>query len=118
MQATCHCLTCRKLTGSTNTTNICVPASNYRVTSGTPKIYHWTHESGMKMQISFCGDCGVNISKTGDLEAFKDLVIIQAGTLDDQDALEKAAPAAELYVKNRVSWIPALAAAGQMQEFS
>lgn len=118
MKATCHCLTCRKLTGSTNTTNLCVPADQYRVTSGTPKVFDWTHESGMKMQISFCGDCGVNISKTGDNEAFKDLVIIQAGTLDDQDALEHAAPAAELYVKNRVSWIPALTSAGQMQEFS
>lgn len=72
----------------------------------------------MKMQISFCGDCGVNISKVGDHEAFKGLVVIQAGTLDDQDALEDAAPAAELYVKDRVKWIPALGGVGQMQEFS
>lgn len=72
----------------------------------------------MKMHISFCGDCGVNISKVADSEAFKGLVIVQAGTLDGQDALEDAAPGAELYVKDRVKWIPALGGVGQMQEFS
>lgn len=118
MQAICHCLTCRKLSGSTYTTNICIPEDSYRITSGTPKTYDWTHESGMKMEFSFCGDCGVTVSKTGDNDAFKGLIIVQAGTLDDEKGLERAAPATELYVKNRVSWIPELAGVGQMQEFS
>jgi hypothetical protein len=116
-QAICYCLTCQKLSGSTYTTNICIPENNYRVTTGTPKTYKWTHESGMKMAFSFCGDCGVNISKTGDHDAFKGLVIVQAGTLDDASGIKQAAPAAELYVKDRVSWVPELVGAGQIQEF-
>jgi hypothetical protein len=116
-QAICHCLTCQKLSGSTYTTNICIPKDNYRVTSGTPKTYNWTHESGMRMTFSFCGDCGVNISKTGDHDAFKGLVIVQAGTLDDVTGIVKAAPAAELYVKDRVSWVPEFVGVGQIQEF-
>ncbi|KAK5710431.1 hypothetical protein LTR17_018879 [Elasticomyces elasticus] len=115
MTVTCHCLTCQKLSGSAFTTNICVPDDKYHVTSGTPKTYDWTHESGMKMEFSFCGDCGANISKTGDHDAFKGMVIVQAGSLDEKQEQELPAPVAELYVKQRVSWLPALGV-GQIQE--
>lgn len=71
----------------------------------------------MKMEFSFCGDCGVNVSKTGDHDAFKGLVIVQAGTLDDAIGIVQATPAAELYVKNRVSWVPEFVGVGQIQEF-
>jgi hypothetical protein len=70
----------------------------------------------MKMCFSFCGDCGVNISKTGDHEAFKGVVIVQAGTLDNEDGIEQAAPAAELYVSNRVSWVAEVVGVVQIQE--
>jgi hypothetical protein len=71
----------------------------------------------MKMAFSFCGDCGVNISKTGDHDAFKGLVIVQAGTLDDAAGIVKAKPMAELYVKDRVEWVPEFSGVGQIQEF-
>lgn len=72
----------------------------------------------MKMQIPFCGDCGVNIAEVDDDEAFKGLLVVQAGTLGGEDELEEAAPQAELYVKDRVKWLPALGRVGQMQKFS
>ena len=72
----------------------------------------------MTLTYSFCGKCGCNISKVGDAEAFKGLVIVQAGSLDDIAGVEEANPTAELYVSRRVSWLPALEGRGQMQEFS
>lgn len=70
----------------------------------------------MKMVFSFCGDCGVTVSKIGDHEAFKGLVLIQAGSLDGGDGVEEAVPAAELYVKDRVSWVSAVDGSGQIRE--
>lgn len=71
----------------------------------------------MKMEFSFCAGCGVNVYKTGDHDAFKGLVIVQAGTLDNKDGIRNARPAAELYVKDRVSWVPEFLGVGQIQEF-
>jgi hypothetical protein len=71
----------------------------------------------MRMTFFFCSECGVNVSKTGDHDVFKGLVIIQAGSLDNQHGLEQAVPTAELYVKNRVRWVEQLSGAGQLQEF-
>lgn len=72
----------------------------------------------MTLTYSFCGNCGCNVSKVGDGEAFRGVVIIQAGSLDDIDGVEAANPGAELYVSRRVSWLPALAEKAQMKEFS
>ncbi|KAK7897508.1 hypothetical protein LTR67_004135 [Exophiala xenobiotica] len=117
MKAICHCLTCRHLSGSAFTTNILVPEDKFKITSGTPKTYATTQDSGMTLTYSFCGNCGCNVSKIGDGEAFRGVVIIQAGSLDDIAGIEDAEPGAELYVSRRVSWLPALAGKGQVQEF-
>jgi hypothetical protein len=88
------------------------------VTSGTPKEFSKTHESGMELTVFFCDNCGSVIHKEGDTDAFRGLVIVQAGTLDDAEGLDMEKPGAELYVKHRASWLPEVAGAGQMQEFS
>ena len=72
----------------------------------------------MKLTYSFCGYCGTTVSKAGDAEAFKDIVLVQAGTLDDIKEIEAADPEAELYVSRRVPWLPALNGKGQMWEFT
>ena len=71
----------------------------------------------MTLTYSFCGNCGCTISKVGDLDAFKGIVIVQAGSLDDIHGIENADPQAELYVSRRVPWLPALDGKGQMAEF-
>ncbi len=111
-------MTCRHLSGSVFTTNILVPDGNFKVTAGTPKSYAATQDSGMTLTYSFCGNCGCTVFKTGDAEAFRGMTIVQAGSLDDLAGVEQAEPGAELYVSRRVSWLPALAGKGQMQEFS
>ena len=73
----------------------------------------------MTLTYSFCGNCGVTLSKVGDAEAFKGVVIVQAGTMNEGEDFEgMAAPEVELYTKERVGWLPALEGRGQMREFS
>lgn len=40
---------------------------------------------------------------------------IKAGALDGEDALEIGKPDAELFVKNRASWLPSVAGTEQRQ---
>jgi len=72
----------------------------------------------MTLTYSFCSKCGCNVSKVGDSEALRGVVIVQAGSLDTIEGIEEAEPADELYVSRRVPWLPALVGKGQMKEFS
>lgn len=71
----------------------------------------------MTLTYSFCANCGCTISKIGDADAFKGVVIVQAGSLDDDSGIEGAEPQAELYVSRRVPWLSAMDSKGQMSEF-
>jgi hypothetical protein len=117
-QVLCHCLTCRKVTGSTYSVCLLVPEDKFKFTSGTPKQTATTHENGMGIKLSFCGDCGSPLCKVAEAEAFRGLNIVFGGTLDDQDALEKAKPGGELWIKYRPTWLSEVEGAGQMQAFS
>jgi hypothetical protein len=108
-------LSCRKLSGGTNSVNLLVPEDKIRVTGGSTKQYTETHENGKKLTVNFCGECGCTIYKTH--ESFPGSVIILAGTLDDPEGLEMSKPEAELFAKHRVSWLPGLDGAKQKPEF-
>ncbi|KAF2417410.1 hypothetical protein EJ08DRAFT_600070 [Tothia fuscella] len=113
MKALCHCLDCRKITGSTYSVNIAIPGSGFKVTSGTPKSIGKTAESGKEITSYFCGDCGSTLYRDG--ESFGDLKIIKVGIMDDVEALAEAKPGVELYVAKRVSWVPETRGAEQKE---
>ena len=46
MQALCHCRDCRKITGSTYSTNGIWPVDQFKLTQGTPKKHVKTADSG------------------------------------------------------------------------
>lgn len=115
MQAPCFCLSCRKISGSTNTLNFVLPEDKFSVIAGSTKTYSEIHESGKKLTIYFCGDCGSTIYKTHEL--FPGSVVVLAGTLDDANGLEQAKPQVELFTKRRPSWLPGLSWAEQKDEF-
>ncbi|KAH0847845.1 hypothetical protein AYO21_04047 [Fonsecaea monophora] len=117
MKAICHCVTCRHVSGSVFTTNIVVPEGNFKITAGTPKRYAATQDSGMTLTYSFCTECGCVINKVGDAEAFRGVILVVAGSLDDESAVDTADPNVEFYVSKRASWLPALDGKGQFHEF-
>ncbi|KAJ5387259.1 hypothetical protein N7509_009800 [Penicillium cosmopolitanum] len=114
-QATCFCLSCRKISGGTNSLNLLYPENKVHVIAGSAKRYSQIHESGMKLEITFCGECGCTIYKTH--ESFPGKIIILAGTLDNLDGLEESTPEQELFVKHRASWLTSLDGAEQKLEF-
>src|SRR5262245_49644444 len=57
----CHCTDCQVLSGSPYRVTLPVPAAQFRLTRGRPKIYVKTADSGAKRAQAFCGDCGAPI---------------------------------------------------------
>ncbi|RYP43426.1 hypothetical protein DL768_009941 [Monosporascus sp. mg162] len=102
-KAICHCLDCRKISGSTHSTNIVVPGSRFKVISGAPKTISKTADTGRQITSNFCGDCGSTLFREG--EAFGDDKVIKVGIMDDINALEDAKPALELFAVRKASWI-------------
>jgi len=113
-QALCHCLDCRKITGSTYSTNIIVPGDGFSVTSGSPKTFAKKADSGNEITSHFCGDCGSTLWRDGN--TFGPNKVIKVGVMDDVEALNAAKPAIELYVPERVSWLSGISGADQLKE--
>jgi hypothetical protein len=113
-------LTCRKLTGTTFSTNIVIAEGNFKIISETQPKNSYTdlHESGIKITPQTCPECGCAVAKKG-TGPFEGTVIVQCGTLDDKNGLTiLAKPDAELWVKHRVPWLAPLEGTQQCQEFS
>ncbi|KAI1777375.1 Mss4-like protein [Hypoxylon cercidicola] len=102
-KALCHCLDCRKITGSTYSTNLIVPSAGFKILSGTPKTLTKVADSGKEITSHFCGDCGSTLFRDG--PSFGDNKVIKVGIMDDLDALDDAKPAAELFTPHRVGWV-------------
>ena len=60
----CHCADCQRLTGTAFRAGIASLPGTFRLTSGTPKIYLKTAESGTKRAHAFCPECGAPIYST------------------------------------------------------
>ncbi|KAL1310603.1 hypothetical protein AAFC00_000878 [Neodothiora populina] len=112
MKALCHCVDCRKMTGSAYSTNVVVPSETFKVT-GSPKVFTKVADSGNKAHSYFCGDCGCPLYR--DSESFKGLLIVKAGCLDGEGALDAASPGAEMYAPERVSWQPEISGVQQLK---
>src|SRR4029453_2658380 len=56
--AICHCTDCQALTGTAFRVTVPAAAKDFRITSGQPKIYVKTAESGAARAQGFCADCG------------------------------------------------------------
>lgn len=106
----CHCLDCRKISGSTHSVNFLVPEADF-VVSGNLKSISKTADSGNPITSYFCPDCGSTLYREG--PSFAGVKIIKAGVLDG-DVLEKGKPEGELFPKHRVPWQPQMEGAAQM----
>ncbi|EDU41175.1 glutathione-dependent formaldehyde-activating [Pyrenophora tritici-repentis] len=109
----CHCLDCRKISGSTYSCNGLYPGGTLKVTKGTPKEYKTKGGSGNEIVSGFCGDCGSTLFRYG--TSFGDKRIIKIGTLDDPSILNNFKANAELFTKDRVEWVGACEGAAQKQ---
>ncbi|KAG9252532.1 Mss4-like protein [Emericellopsis atlantica] len=114
MKALCHCIDCQKWTGSAFTSNAVVARTSFQVNKGSPKAYDITGDSGKINKHFFCSNCGSSLYT--ELEIMPDMTVIKAGGLDGGAASLGNAVGAELYVKDRVSYLHSIEGAKQEQK--
>lgn len=109
----CHCLDCRKFSGSTNTNNLLVPIAGFKVLQGTLKTYAKSAETGNTMTSYFCDRCGSTLyRKTSHSD---DAVAVMIGGIDGTRILEDARPQIELFVRYRPDWMAPIQGAEQFE---
>ncbi|KAI1608061.1 Mss4-like protein [Exophiala viscosa] len=135
MKAICHCLTCRKVTGSAYATAFLLPDpdavsaspaatpepkfTDFKLQSKTDtplKQSAGVHEVGLDMTFYGCSKCPSTLFKRAN-GPFLGVLILFGGCLDSSDLEELGVPQAELWVKYRLPWIKELERAKQCQEF-
>ncbi|CEJ61355.1 hypothetical protein PMG11_09890 [Penicillium brasilianum] len=109
----CHCLDCRKLTGSPYSYSFVVKTAELEI-SGSPKEVAKTSDSGNEIRNYFCPDCGTplyggKIKPDGEPD---EITVVRAGIFDDE-FLAKWKPQAELYIGSRLEWVKPIEEAGQ-----
>ena len=77
----CHCTHCQKTSGAGASFNTVVPTAAVTFTSGQPKLYEDTAQSGNILRRYFCADCGSPIY-TQRAKA-PEMMALKVGTLDD-----------------------------------
>jgi hypothetical protein len=96
----CHCTDCQQQSGSAFGMSVVVERSDFVLTSGTPRTFTKTAESGRTLECGFCGDCGNRIFHKPELAP--DMMNLKAGTLEDTSWL---APAIHVWTSSKQPWV-------------
>lgn len=111
-QAACHCIPCRKTSGTTNSYNLMVPSDKFKITAGSLNKFTRKGDSGKNVTYYYCQDCPTVMYV--DVEAMAGLYIVKMGTVDDDDVFNNLGlPGLEIYTKNRPEWCPQIPGAEQ-----
>ncbi|WP_342358407.1 GFA family protein [Terrarubrum flagellatum] len=98
--AVCHCLDCKKASGGEAATFFGVPETDFTLTSGRPKAFRYTAQSGKTLDRNFCPECGARIFSSN-LESFPGMVFVTIGSLDNPESIR---PVVEMFTKRRLEW--------------
>ena len=99
----CHCLDCKRRTGSAFAWNAHWPADQVE-TRGVPATASRTSEEGFWARFSFCPACGVNVWY--EIERRPGVISIPVGAFADPDF---PAPSVEVFEERRCAWLPPFA---------
>ncbi|KIW27143.1 uncharacterized protein PV07_06910 [Cladophialophora immunda] len=114
---TCHCRPCRKITGAFTSLNLTVPSTSFALTNGSLKTVKTTHvDEGFEFSLAFCPECGSPIYAVPHGPGLRDILVIQVGTLDDVNLLQKA-PTVEMNVMHRLGWVKEVEGAEQKEKY-
>ncbi|KAE8453770.1 hypothetical protein EG329_009282 [Mollisiaceae sp. DMI_Dod_QoI] len=117
----CNCYDCHKITASMFASNFTVLDTHLKHLRGQENLKTYgqskTIGSHQKMTNFFCSTCGTLMYRVG--ERFPGMSILRIGTIDDFHLMEtKLRPQVELFVKDRVSWLPGVEGAEQYERSS
>jgi hypothetical protein len=95
----CHCIDCRRISGSAFGISVRVKAAGFRVVRGTPKGFTKTGDSGRPVTRFFCPDCGSPLYTLPPLHP--ETVFLKAGSLDDPTLVR---PDRQAWMRSKVTW--------------
>ena len=104
----CHCTDCQKFTGSAFAIVVALPKSALAI-QGPVSTFDKTGDTGKATHRSFCPQCGSSVFDSADV--MPDVVMIEAGTLDDSSWVK---PAMQIYCDSAQPWVHLQ---GEMQSF-
>jgi len=96
--AHCHCLRCRKATGSAHASNIYVSPNHFTWTSGENSVVRFDLSTARSFATTFCRACGSPLphhTRSGRE------IVVPAGSLDDTPGLQ---PQARIFWDSRAPW--------------
>jgi len=106
----CHCTDCQTLSGSAFRTVVPVIEGRFAISSGQPRTYVKTAESGNRRAQLFCPDCGTPICSTDAGGGAS--VYLRVGTVRQRDAL---VPKKQYWFRSAQHWIADIAALPKVQ---
>ena len=94
----CHCILCRKTSGSAFASGATIPAKSFRIVGGQELLKEW--ESSPGYHRVFCGRCGSPIlkRKDNDLERLR----FRPGTLDSDPGVKMSK---HTHVRSKAPWV-------------
>ena len=99
----CHCLECKRRTGSAFGWNATYPADQVRI-AGPYETYERGSDDGFWVRHHFCGRCGVGVWYEIERRPF--MISIPAGAFADPDHFPP--PGVEVYEERACPWLPDL----------
>ena len=96
----CHCTECQRLSASAFGMSAPVPRDAISITSGEPRRWSRTAESGNVVTGVFCPDCGTRLLHES--SGMQGLVVVKAGSFDDTSWLH---PVGHFWVKSAQPWL-------------
>ncbi|KAF2434881.1 glutathione-dependent formaldehyde-activating protein [Tothia fuscella] len=101
LQGLCYCTDCRKSSGSAFVAFMSLPAQDFKLVAGKPRLFINKSISGGERAINFCENCGAHLF--GGVVGKDDEHTIYAGSLDSE-FIEDFVPKIAIFTKCRPAW--------------
>jgi hypothetical protein len=94
----CHCVRCRKATGTGHASNLFIQPGLLKWLSGEERVRAFKVPEAKRFTNNFCATCGSRLPRQA---KESDIVMIPAGSLDDAAPIN---PQARIFSGSRASW--------------
>lgn len=101
MMGVCHCKNCQRQAGSAFSTLAVVPKTEFKFTSGKPKLYEDSDtKSGNSVQRFFCETCGSPVYSA--IPSQPGTLFLKTGTMDDTSGFK---PMFHVWCSTKQGWV-------------
>lgn len=101
----CHCTDCQTLSGTAFRSVAACEHADFRMVTGTPRIYVKVAESGNRRAQAFCPDCGTPLYAR-DADEKDGSLSLRVGAMKQRNSL---VPRQQLWSRSAQSWVERLA---------